>query len=180
MPILRLVRHAEPAAAWGADPDPGLSSLGASQAEACAQALAPMGGLILSSPLRRCRETAAPLAGLLGIEAIRIEPAVAEIVAPVGIDDRQAWLRDLFARGVWTDPGLGAWRDRVVEALMSLDADATVFTHYLAINAAVSAATGKPRIAVCDPAHVSVTVLESADGRLRLRELGAQGGRTVV
>ena len=49
--------------------DPGLDALGHSQAEAVAQKLASLGPLpILSSPLRRTRETAAPLAKLWNVE----------------------------------------------------------------------------------------------------------------
>lgn len=182
MPILRLIRHAEPGGAWGADPDPGLSALGASQAAACAAALAPAGGALVSSPLRRCLETAAPLAAMRGAARLRIEPAVAEIVAPDDAPDRRAWLADLFAHGRWDTAGpvLGLWRDRVVAALLALPEDTVVFTHYVAINVAVGAALGRTRVAVCDPAHASVTVLEARDGRLRLLEAGAQGGRAVL
>jgi broad specificity phosphatase PhoE len=180
MAILRLVRHAEPAGAWGEDPDPGLSRRGAEQAQACAAELLHVGGIIVTSPLRRCRETAAPLARLRGVADMRIEPAVAEIVAPDDVADRRAWLADLFAGGRWTAAGLGAWRDQVTAALLAVGEDATVFTHYVAINAAVSAALGDQRVAVCDPAHASVTVLEAAGGTLRLVALGAQGGRVVT
>jgi hypothetical protein len=111
---------------------------------------------------------------------VRIEPAVAEIVAPDGVADRRAWLADLFAHGRWDGAGLAPWRRSVVEALLALEDDATVFTHYVAINAAVSAALGRHEVAVCDPAHVSLTVLETSGGALRLLALGSQGGRTVT
>jgi broad specificity phosphatase PhoE len=66
MPRLYLVRHARIASSN--DPDPGLADVGLDQAEAMAAALAPKGPLpILSSPFRRARETAAPLARLWGV-----------------------------------------------------------------------------------------------------------------
>ena len=65
MPRLILVRHGRAAAGWGADLDPGLDELGRTQAENVAKVLAPQGPLpIVTSPLRRCQETAAPLAAL--------------------------------------------------------------------------------------------------------------------
>ena len=82
---LYLVRHGEAAARWGEDPDPGLSELGRAQARRTQMSLideltGPVS--IISSPLRRARETAAPLAGALGAQ-IRIDDAFREIPAPV-------------------------------------------------------------------------------------------------
>lgn len=61
-----LVRHAETA---GEGSDPGLSEAGRRRAEGLADRLAEEGvERILSTDLRRTRETAAPLAGRLGVE----------------------------------------------------------------------------------------------------------------
>jgi probable phosphoglycerate mutase len=70
---LLLVRHAEPvrvAAGEVAGPaDPGLTSRGAEQARRLASWLAAEGvDAIVTSPLRRARETAAPLAAATGLE----------------------------------------------------------------------------------------------------------------
>ncbi len=63
MPRITMVRHGQAAAGFSDDLDPGLSALGREQADAAAAALAPIGPQpIIASPLRRCRETAAPLA----------------------------------------------------------------------------------------------------------------------
>ncbi|MDP9464079.1 MAG: histidine phosphatase family protein, partial [Actinomycetota bacterium] len=63
MTRLYLVRHGRAAAGWNTDPDPRLDALGLDQATSVARRLAPLGPLpILSSPLLRCRQTAAPLA----------------------------------------------------------------------------------------------------------------------
>ena len=64
-----IVRHGEAAASWEADPDPALSELGRSQAEATSLALLellPNDVSIISSPLRRAQETAEALATKMG------------------------------------------------------------------------------------------------------------------
>lgn len=178
-----LIRHAEPTAAWGGDAgDPGLSARGQAQAEATAAALAKEGPLaVLSSPMRRCLETAAPYAALAGRPA-RVEPRVSEVVAPTGVTDRRAWLKACFpwdegaARRLWTDldPALLGWRDAGVEALKELRQDTAVFTHFIAINAISSHALARAETIVCTPAHASITEFELTDGELRLVRLGAE------
>jgi broad specificity phosphatase PhoE len=92
VPKLYLVRHAEPAALWGAHPDPGLSELGQSQAMAVAERLARLGArALITSPLSRCRETAAPTEATLGLVAA-INHAVAEIPVPEDVTNHRAWL----------------------------------------------------------------------------------------
>src|SRR5260370_38161599 len=76
MARLVLVRHAEPTATWGDHPDPDLSETGREQAETVAVRLAPRGPVpIVTSPLLRARETAAPLARRWGRDATRHAPA---------------------------------------------------------------------------------------------------------
>ena len=80
MPLIHLVRHAEPAGSWGSHPDPGLSELGRAQARAVVRTLAGLSPrATVSSPLLRCQETAAPFAVVAGL-APRIEPRVAQIL----------------------------------------------------------------------------------------------------
>jgi broad specificity phosphatase PhoE len=170
-----LVRHGEASAAWGDDPDPGLSELGARQAVAVADALAGTGPLaVVTSPLRRCRQTAAPLAARWGVEPV-VDPAVAEIPSPPGVDvaQRPTWLLSL-ADGTWgdADPTTRRWRDDVVDALVARPVDTVVFSHFVAINVAVGAATGDDRVFVARLANCSRTVLDVVGGRLHLVELG--------
>ncbi|CAA9228164.1 MAG: hypothetical protein AVDCRST_MAG50-1630 [uncultured Acidimicrobiales bacterium] len=74
-----MVRHGRAAAGFGAELDPGLDDHGRAQAEAVADRLAPLGPLpMVVSPLRRCRETAAPLEARWGVTA-RVDPDVGEI-----------------------------------------------------------------------------------------------------
>ena len=173
---LVLVRHGQAAAGWGDATDPGLDEVGRAQAEAAAEALAPIGPLpIVVSPLRRTRETAAPLEARFGVPA-RVELAVGEIAWPGGDDaDRVGWLVSVMASR-WPELGaeLAAWRRRVVDALLGLGEPTVVVTHFVAINVAVGEATGDDRVVCFSPANCSRTVLEVDDGRLRLVELGAE------
>jgi broad specificity phosphatase PhoE len=58
MTRIYLVRHGRAAASWDDDLDPGLDSLGVSQAEAAAETLSAYRPLdVLSSPLKRALET---------------------------------------------------------------------------------------------------------------------------
>jgi broad specificity phosphatase PhoE len=135
-----MIRHGKPAATWGDsndDGDPGLDDVGRAQAQAAAEALLALPEperptRVVSSPLRRCRETAAPFAAALGVELI-IDPMVGEIPTPSTIshDDRGAWLRNAFA-GRWGeivgDLDYDAWRRGVAAAVAGYPATA-VFSH---------------------------------------------------
>lgn len=185
---LFLIRHGAPEAAWGDADDPGLSAAGQAQAEAAALRLAGEAGLALvSSPMRRCRETAAPLERMLGAPA-RIEPRVSEVATPAGIGNRRAWLGETFpwragAPGrPWASlaPSLHAWRAQVLAAARAIAADSAVFTHFIAINAIVGAALGRDDTIVCRPDHASITELRVGDGALTLVRLGAAMGEGEV
>lgn len=163
------------------DLDPGLDGTGRAQAAALAASLGPAGPLpIVVSPLRRTRETAAPLEEQWGVVA-RVEPAVAEIPSPT--DDlaaRTAWLRTLM-RGTWSDgaPELRGWCDDVVGALLALRSDTVVVTHFVAINVAVGRATGDGRAMCFRPDNCSQTVLEHDGERLSLVALGREATTAV-
>src|SRR5215472_14287488 len=103
---LYLIRHGKPAAAFGDHDDPGLDEAGRAQARAVAGRLmalpeAERPRAVVSSPLRRCRETAQPLADALGV-AIEIEPAVGEIPTPASLSlaERPVWLQSALT-GAW-------------------------------------------------------------------------------
>jgi broad specificity phosphatase PhoE len=172
------VRHGQPLARYDQDHDPGLDDVGRAQAEAAAAELAPLGPLpVVTSPLRRTRETAAPFERQWHVTA-SVEPAVGEVKSPTDdLAERTAWLSDIL-RGQrrWgeLDDDRRRWRDGVVGALMALDADTVVVTHYIAINAAVGEATGDDRVMNFRPDNCSCTVLESDGSRLTLVELGRQ------
>jgi broad specificity phosphatase PhoE len=177
---LVLVRHGQAAAGWDAAHDPGLSQLGHSQAERAAAALQEDAAAdsatvqLVTSPLLRARDTAAPLERAWR-RAARVEPAVGEITSPMtGLADRAAWLgRIMSSRWPDLDGDLQAWRRRVIDALCALSAPTVVFTHFIAINVAVGAATGDDVVVCFAPDHASRTVLEVVDGRLQLIARGA-------
>ncbi|MGE0741324.1 MAG: histidine phosphatase family protein [Hyphomonadaceae bacterium] len=183
MSRLFLIRHAEPAAAWGGDAlDPGLSELGQARAEACALSLLELGPLqVQCSPMRRCRETAAPFVARAGVAA-NIAPPVSEVVAPAGAADRRAWLQQNFdwrpgaPTRPWPDrePALRTWRAELLDFVQSLQADAAVFSHFIAINVIVGAAMRRDETIVCRPGHASITELAVRDGDINLVQMGEE------
>lgn len=181
MTRLFLIRHGEPEAAWGgAVDDPGLSDAGRHQAIGAARVLAALGQLaIVSSPMKRCRETAAPFEAMSGAPA-RIDASVSEVVAPSGVSDRRAWLRETFPwdqgaqRRKWweVDPALIAWRDSVASFALGLKQDTAVFSHFIAINALASVALRSDDTIVCTPGYASVTEFDIHNGALELVRIG--------
>ena len=186
-----LIRHGKPASTWGdhvSDADPGLDVQGREQAQrVCAQLMAlPTGErptAVATSPLRRCRETAAPFAGALQVEPL-VEQAVAEIPTPSSLSqaERGPWLRGAFD-GTWDaiagEIDYAQWRDRVGAAVARHPGFA-IFSHFVAINAAVSAATGDQRVRHFPPDHGSITVFDIVDGQLKLIELGRSAATQVL
>lgn len=176
MTRLLLVRHARPTENWDAAPDAGLDDVGRDQAAGLVEVLGAAPPVpVLTSPLRRARETAAPLAAHWSREPSVLE-AVGEIAAPhVESEERVAWLRNVLG-GSWAevDDRLATWRSTLLEALGAIESDSVVFTHFVAINTAVGAATGDDRVMCCAPAHASVTELTVDRGTLRLVALGDQ------
>ena len=180
MTRLLLVRHARPVATWEKSADPPLDAVGMQQAEAVADRLAGRGPLsVATSPLRRARETSAPLALRWETEA-RVTDAVGEIPSPTDdLEARGAWLRGVLAQR-WgdVDAALHTWRDRLLATFRELPYDTALFSHYMAINTAVGAATGDDRLLCCHPGHASVTELEvGADGALSLVSLDESDAR---
>src|SRR2546427_11875567 len=111
---LYLIRHGRASAGFAEAQDPGLDEVGRAQAQAIAQELGPLGPLpLVTSPLKRARETAAPFEALWGLQA-RVEPDVGEIPSPVtDLQVRAAWLRQAL-QGRWSDlpPTYREWRGR--------------------------------------------------------------------
>jgi broad specificity phosphatase PhoE len=182
MARLYLVRHGEPAGTFTDSRDPGLSPLGHEQARATAEKLRGFGTLdVISSPLSRARETAAPFAAWRGVPA-KISEAVAEIPTPahVPFENRGEWLRGVMM-GSWRDaePSLQAWRADVVTFLQGLKSDTAIFSHYVAINVAVAAARRDERVTVFAPTHASITVLDATPDALIEVELGRTGETSV-
>ena len=183
MARLHLVRHGRAAAGWDTDPDPGLDEVGRAQAAALADRLAPLGPLpVLTSPLRRCQETAAPLAVRWSTAPV-VEATVAEIPSPDGyaMGDRVAWLRQAMD-GTWAELGerYTVYRDAVVAWVAGRPADAVVVSHFIAINAVIGACVGDDRLVLRSLDNTSVTVVDTApDGRLALVEAGHEADTLI-
>lgn len=190
MARLYLIRHAEAAASWDQDPDPALSDKGRAQAEQVAGSLLEQvlsDTPILSSPMKRCQETAQAYAARVGLP-VQIEPKVTEIPSPYSaLDKRMVWLREAMA-GSWTDlvnaaPGdnpCRPWYDDLLACLINCRQDSVIFTHFVAINAAVAAAKGKAEVLVFTPDHVSVTIIETDGQALHVITTGQAAPTRVI
>lgn len=177
-----LVRHGRAAAGWSTDPDPGLDEFGLAQAWDVAARLAHLGPLaVVSSPLRRCQQTAAPLASRWAV-SVRTETAVAEIPSPQGVAmvDRVDWLRGTMAAD-WAalGPRYTEFRDRVVSVVAGLVADTVVFSHFVAINAVIGAAVRDDRLVIRSLDNASVTIVDVNDGALQLVEGGGEADTLI-
>jgi len=182
MARIYMIRHGRAAAGWDTDPDPGLDDVGRHQAAMMADILAPMGPLALvSSPLRRCQETAAVLGEQWGVAAT-IEPLVAEIPSPEGVPmgGRIEWLRQSMA-GNWSVLGdrYTSFRDGVANRLRVIDVDTVIASHFVAINAAIGAATGSDAVVICSLDNCSVTIFDVTDGVLTLVETGHEADTLI-
>lgn len=184
-----VIRHGRPASTWGGgEDDPGLDEIGAQQALIAMKSLMalPEGQRptsVVSSPLRRCRETAAPMANALGLNMV-IDARVGEIPTPQSMPtaDRPDWLRTAFG-GTWDeivgDLDYQPWAQGVAAAVAEYP-NTAVFSHFVALNAAVSVATGEARVAGFRPDHCSITTFTIQDGRLILVEKGREAQSQVL
>ena len=187
---VHLVRHGRAAAGWDTDPDPGLDELGREQAATTASQLANLASTgvehaVVSSPLRRCRETAGFLLEHWGWSADRmtVVDAVREIPSPPGIPmpERVEWLRRAMA-GTWADLGspYTDFRDGVLDFVRSRRQPVVVFSHFIAINAVIGACLDDDRLVIDSLDNASVTVIEvGPEGDLHLVERGRQADTLI-
>jgi len=177
---LYLIRHGRPGAGFAEAVDPGLDEIGREQARTIAEELSSLGPLsLITSPLKRARETALPFETRWGIAA-HVESRIAEIPSPSeNLEERAVWLSRAL-RGRWSDlpSAYQSWRMRLVEFLLACRASTLMTTHFVAINAAVGFATGDDRLVCFEPDLCSCTVLEVENNSLRVVSLGRQ--RTTV
>lgn len=179
-----LVRHGRAAAGWDTDPDPGLDDEGRRQAAATADALSILPDMpLVSSPLRRCRETAAFLSAKWKYDPVTIQPLVAEIPSPAGIPlgERVDWLRAAMA-GTWADlgPRYTSFRDEVVGYVTGLSRDTVIFSHFIAINAIIGACRGDDRLVISSLDNASVTIVDvGSSGHPSLARTGRQADTLI-
>jgi probable phosphoglycerate mutase len=192
---LILVRHALPV---GGLADPGLSQEGVAQARALADGLARAGvDALVTSPLRRARETADILAERLALTPVvvadlrewaRIDPPAAyRVIEAVAADDPQALA---LAQGRYDEfvpeidvPG---FRARVVSAFDEVFARfptgrVVVATHGGTINAFLAQVIGLPRVFWFNPGYASTSRVERlASGRTVVRSVNETGWLQVL
>jgi len=166
--MILLIRHAEAAASWGTHPDPGLSDLGQAQAERLADRLLreyDVSGII-SSPMQRCQQTAAPFSRRRGLST-QIASEVSEIPTPPDVPDRREWLNTILS-GQWAHmpDTIIAWRQRLMTCLSQLPDHSAVFTHFVAINAIIAGLENHDTVRVFNPGHTSITLLDRDDSGL--------------
>jgi broad specificity phosphatase PhoE len=179
---LYLIRHGQATGGWDQDMDPGLSDLGWRQARDAADSLRGLGPMpIVTSPMRRTRETAMPFAEAWN-GTPRVEPRISEIPSPSeDLEARKAWLVDVMA-GDWNAPAaqragdhdLQAWRSGVIDAIREITEPTVITSHYIAINVIAGHVLGQDHLVCFRPDNCSVTVIENDGGTLRLVELGRE------
>ena len=176
MATIYMVRHGKAAAGFAAHKDPGLDETGLAQEQVIAEYLSERINTpidLLSSPLNRAMETAQPLAQAWSAP-VAIEPRVAEIPSPSDdLEARAAWLGQAM-QGSWSElgPELQHWRSELNRCLEALQNDTVIFSHFVAINAAVGLAKNDQRMRIFSPDNCSVTIFSNDQGSLELLELG--------
>ena len=176
MPKIYLIRYGRAASGWGETADPGLSTVGreqALQASKIMQAMQPMS--IVSSPMARARETAAPLADAWDCP-LGIDSRFSEIPTPRHmIANRKVWIGAILSKR-WDamDADLQAWRDHLLAAVRELKEDTVVFSHFIAINAVAGEAAGDGNVVVFLPDNASITLAETRGPVITLLEKGEE------
>lgn len=180
---LYLVRHGEAAASWEQNPDPGLSENGLLQAQGVVDLFTDQAiKALVSSPLLRACETAAPLAQARRL-ACEIDDAFREIPTPAHIpmSQRLRWLRSC-ADHSWQQQGeaLLAWRQRILDSLLALQHSTVIFTHFMVMNAVAGRLTQNPNLVHYQPDYCSVLSVDNSGSELKLLDLGQQATSRVL
>jgi len=180
------VRHAKPASTYGDSLDPGLDETGLAQAVRAADGLKTLPNRlpVYTSPLRRCRETARPLADAWGVQPV-VLPEIGEVPSPpLPLKERQEWLRkamasdwtNLQASGPPASPNYSAWRAGLLDAISAMAGDAIIFSHFIAINVVIGAAKKSEQVISFRPDHASVTVVDVSGRTISIKTLGREVG----
>ncbi|WP_410210848.1 histidine phosphatase family protein [Aquirhabdus sp.] len=187
MPKIYLIRHGHAQTSNLGEKNPALDSVGDQQA---IEIVRDLDGLdpcpIWTSPLRRCRQTAAPLAYRWLATPI-IEPSVTEVPSPMQDPViRSAWLMQMLTmswpemanageqlRAGYAD-SLKDWREKMLYAILSCREDTVIYSHFFVINALIAHATQEDRVVCAMLDYGSITVFDVEHHRLRLDRIGRQ------
>ena len=89
-------------------------------------------------------------------------------------------MRRCAARGAISDPATSTYpRPGRAARCAAIDGDSVVFSHFVAINAAIGAAIGDDRLVVRSLDNCSVTVFDVVDGALQLVESGHEADTLI-
>jgi probable phosphoglycerate mutase len=188
---LLLIRHAEPmrvvAGEVAGPADPGLTERGAEQARRLADWLEhEQIDAIVASPLRRARETAAPLAATFGLDPVVIDD-ISEYDAHsdeyIPIEELRALKDDRWqatVEGRWADVGgvdPAAFQARVVPAIDAIIADhpgqkVAAFSHGGVVNVYLAHVLDTARLLWFHPEYTSIS-------RVHASREGERGVATV-
>ncbi|HWM19706.1 MAG TPA: histidine phosphatase family protein [Ilumatobacteraceae bacterium] len=181
-----LVRHGRAAAGWDTDPDPDLDDVGRAQAATAADRLEPLAApeplAVLTSPMQRCRQTAAALCERWAVSP-DVDTSIGEIPSPYGVamPERVDWLRAVMV-GTWSALGepYTTFRDGVVARVRAVERDTVMFSHFVAINAVIGACDGDDRLVIRRLDNCSITVVDvEAAGGLVLTEGGHEADTLI-
>ena len=183
MTRIYMVRHGRASAGWDTALDPELDELGLAQAREVADQLQSLQlGNIITSPLLRCQQTAEPLAQMWKmVPQVHVE--VSEIPSPKGVamSDRIVWLRQAM-QGTWSDLGSDyvAYRDCITDFVRGIQKDTVIFSHFIAINAAIGGVLGDDRLVIRSLDNCSVTIFErDTTGNLSLLQGGHEADTLI-
>lgn len=182
MANIYFVRHGEAAASFADHRDPGLSELGRTQSKRTALQLKEVGPLpVITSPLMRTQETAKFLADVWQTTP-QIDSRFAEVPTPSSLkfEERPSWLSEVMG-GTWlslTDE-LQSWRRRMIDATLEFPNDCVVFSHFVAINVIVGAASGAQELISFRPTNASITLVSNSKGTLSVVYKGLEAETKV-
>jgi broad specificity phosphatase PhoE len=135
----------------------------------------------------RCQQTAFPLATAWK-QNVTIEPMVGEIPSPEGysLETRSEWLRAAMATtwsAVAQESGAhyAEYHTNIAKTVAALTTDTVIFSHFIAINAVIGAATNDDRVLIHHLENCSVSVFDTdGAGGLKLIEVGGEDVNTLV
>jgi 2,3-bisphosphoglycerate-dependent phosphoglycerate mutase len=186
---LLLIRHALPVRIEAAEgvADPPLAELGERQSDALAEYLAGEDvALLLTSPMRRARQTAAPVASRLGLEAAVVDGLAEfdrdsnwyipiEELRAAGDPRWRSYLDEHWGTDTGLDPaGFRAGVVRCIEDVIDANPARKVaaIAHGGVINAYVAHVLQTPSPGVFEPLYTSITrVLASREGHRMMKSM---------
>ena len=183
-----LVRHGEATEGWTSQ-DPSLSELGKSQAQSLMTVMDSVvdessinNTNVLSSPLKRCKETASLALQKKYLEIV-INDNFRELPSPtLDLEKRVNWLRRILPL-TWSellkdketiDSGVNfnQWKKNIMSNIYSLKKDTIIFTHFVVINAVIGEILKSNKIINFQPANCSITEISKINDKLKIVKLG--------